>query len=133
MLKNLATCKPSEFLKQTNRVRKTAEKWLKDTDVLSIRRNQPVFPEGATEDDKRRLTEEQVSKNLSKMLDAILESSSQETLDLMALLCFVEPKDVDKHEMSEYIESITALISNKAVLGFFTSLVRLGQMNTSAV
>ena len=36
--KNLVTCKPTEFLKQTNRIRKSAEKWMKATNVLEIRK-----------------------------------------------------------------------------------------------
>ena len=130
-MKNLANCKPTEFLKQTNRIRKVAEKWLTDTDVMKIRKSKPEIPDGATEEEKTRLIQNQVKKNLSKMLDAILETSSEETLELMALLCFVEPEDVDDHEMSEYIEAISELISNTAVLSFFTSLVRLGQTHTS--
>lgn len=129
MLKTLATCKPREFLQQTNRIRKLAEKWLSETQILEIRKNLPEFPENATKEERDRLTQEQVKKNLSRMLDAILEDNSEDTLELLALLCFVEPEDVDNHEMSEYIEAISGLISDRAVLSFFTSLVRLGQMN----
>lgn len=129
MLKTLATCKPREFLQQTNRVRKVAEKWLSATNILNIRKTLPEFPENATKEEKDRLTQEQVKKNLSRMFDAILEENSEDTLELLALLCFVEPEDVDNHEMSEYIEAISGLISDRAVLSFFTSLVRLGQMN----
>lgn len=130
MLKTLATCKPREFLQQTNRIRKIAEKWLSETKILEIRKTLPEFPEGATKEEKDRLTQEQIKRNLSRMLDAILEDNSEETLELLALLCFVEPKDIDNHEMAEYIEAVSELISNRAVLSFFTSLVRLGQMNT---
>lgn len=133
MLKTLATCKPSEFLVQTNRVRIVAEKWLKDTNILNIRKNQPEYPENATDEEKQEILEAQVRKNLSQMFDAILEKNSAETLELMALICFVEPENVDDHDMGEYIEAITGIITNKAVLRFFTSLVQLGQRNTSGV
>ena len=130
MLKTLASCKPSEFLAQTNKIRKIAEKWLKETDLMKIRSTKPVYPEGATDEEKKQILQNQVKENLSRMLDAILEKGAQETLDLLALICFVEPKDVDKHPMSEYINAVTGVISDPAVLGFFTSLMRLGQMNT---
>ena len=130
MLKTLASCKPSEFLAQTNKIRKIAEKWLKETDLMKIRSTKPVYPEGATDEEKKQILQNQVKENLSRMLDAILEKGAQETLDLLALICFVEPKDVDKHSMSEYITAVTEVISDSAVLGFFTSLMRLGQMNT---
>ena len=65
------------------------------------------------------------------MLDAILEKHPDETLELLALLCFVEPKDVDKHTMDEYLTAITEMITNSAVIGFFTSLQRLGLTSIS--
>lgn len=128
-MKNLANCKPTEFLKQTNRIRKIAEKWLKVTGILEIRKNQPEIPDGASDEEKTELLQEQVKKNLSAILDEVLEEHPEETLELMALICFVEPENVDDHEMSEYIEAFSEIIANKAVLRFFTSLVQLGQMN----
>lgn len=130
MLKTLANCKPTEFIKQTNRIRKIAEKWLSGTKILEIRKNLPEFPDGITKEDKEKMIQEQVKKNLSAMLDAILEDCSEETLELLALLCFVEPENVDDHDMEEYIEAISGLISNRAVLSFFTSLVQLGQITS---
>lgn len=127
MLKTLASCKPSEFLVQSNKIRKVVEKWLKDTDLMNIRSTKPQYPEDATEEEKRKILQNQVKSNISRMLDAILEKNSEETLELLALLCFVEPHEVDSHSMSEYISAVTELISDQAVLSFFTSLVRLGQ------
>ena len=130
MLKTLASCKPSEFLAQTNKIRKIAEKWLKNTDLMNIRSHKPKYPEGASEEEKKKILQDQVKENLSRMLDAILEQNAEETLELLALVCFVEPKNVDDHPMSEYIMAVTELLNDKAVLGFFTSLMRLGQTNT---
>lgn len=129
-MKNLANCKPSEFLVQTNRIRKSAENWLTVTDILNIRRNQPQLSEGMSKEERQDAIQKQIKENLSKMFDAMLESHAKETLELLALLCFVEPENVDDHPMSEYIEALNELLNDKAVLGFFTSLVRLGQMNT---
>ena len=128
-MKNLANCKPTEFLKQTNRIRKTAEKWLNATGILNIRKTKPDIPANATEEEKNELYQKQVKENLSRILDEALENHPEETLDLMALLCFVEPENVDDHEMSEYIDSLGEVLSNKSVLRFFASLVQLGQMN----
>ena len=139
MLKTIATCRPSEFLKQTNRIRKTAEKWLKDTDILNIRKNAPELKKvpaeasaevrAAVEEENRRIIGEQAKKNLSKILDAMLEEHPDETLELLALCCFVEPEEVDGHGVDEYLEAIGGILGNRAVLGFFTSLVQLGQKN----
>lgn len=127
-MKNLANCKPSEFLKQTNIIRKKAAKWLKDTDILNIRKHQPEIPEGADYAERKRLMDEQVRKNLSEILDAALEKYPDETLEIIALVCFVEPEKVDEHPISEYIGAVSEIIGSEAVIGFFTSLGRLGQM-----
>ncbi len=50
-IKTLSNCKPSEFLKQTNRIRKAVERWLTDTDIANIRKRQPIkemVPDGAS-------------------------------------------------------------------------------------
>lgn len=140
-LKTLATCKPSEFLKQTNRIKKSAEKWLTDTDIMNIRKRMPVMemvPKDGTPEERqavfdrnKKLTEEQAKKNISAMLDAILEEHPDETLELLGLCCFVEPEHIDDYTVSDYLEAFNSLINDKAVIGFFTSLASLGQMSIS--
>lgn len=130
-MKNLANCKPSEFLVQTNKIRKSVEKWLRLTDIPNIRKNVPEFKEGQTKEEHRAEMLEQARVNLNKIFDAILEEHPQETLELIGLLCFIEPEDVDNHPVSFYLEAVSELIDDKAVLGFFTSLVNLGQTGIS--
>ena len=136
-LKTLADCKPSEFMVQTCKIKKSVSKWLTDTDILSIRQRMPqlVSVEKGASAEKRAeaitanaaAMKEQSRKNLSAMFDAAFENHPAETLEVMALCCFVEPEDVDNHSMSEYLTAFTKLISNEAVIGFFTSLAQLGQ------
>ena len=139
-MKNLVNCKPTEFVKQTNKIKKSVEKWLTDTDILNIRKNLPELksaPSNATlkeckevdEYNKKALAEQQ-RENLSRILDAMLDEHPDETLEVLALICFVEPKDVDKYPMKDYLESINEMINDEAVIGFFTSLAKLGQMST---
>lgn len=140
-LKTLATCKPSEFLRQTNRIKKSVEKWLTDTDILNIRKRMAaleMIPKEASEEERKaifernkKLTEEQAKKNISAMLDAILDEHPDETLELLGLCCFVEPEHVDDHSVSEYLDAFNSLINDRAVVNFFTSLASLAQMNTS--
>ena len=132
-MKNLANCKPSEFLAQSNKIRKAVLEWLTLTDILNIRQQKPKFEIDMTAEERERLTAEQVQKNLNEMLDQILEEHAEETLNVLALMCFVDPKDVDEHPMDEYIEAFNELISNQTVINFFVSLARLGQTNTSGV
>lgn len=141
-MKNLANCKPSEFLAQTNKIRKSVAKWLSDTDIANIRKVQPELrsvPISASVEERADIirenaerVKEQAKKNLNLILEQVMEKHPDETLELLALLCFVEPKDVDKHPVSEYLTSLTELINDKAVIGFFTSLAQLEKMDTSA-
>lgn len=139
LTKNLANCSPKEFLVQTNKIRKSVEKWLKVTDVMNIRRNVPTLeiPEGLSPEESEKVLEEHkqklndaARKNLSAMLDSILEKHPDETLELLALLCFVEPKDVNNYKITEYLANVTEILNDEDVLGFFTLLMRLERTST---
>lgn len=132
-MKNLANCKPSEFLVQSNKIRKSVEKWIKLTDLQNIRKRIPPLKEGQTAEERRKELQTQASKNMSAMLDAIMEEHPEETLELLALLCFVEPEHVDDYPISFYLENFSELIRDQAVIGFFISLIQLGQTNISSV
>lgn len=136
-MKNLATCKPTEFMKQTCRIRKVAEEWLKGTNILNLRKEVPELKkitndmddaerEAAVKENKARI-EAKMNENLSKLLDAMLDKYADKTLELLALVCFVEPENVDDHGMDEYLDAISELISNQSVINFFTSLAQLGE------
>jgi hypothetical protein len=137
-MKNLANCTPSEFLKQTNLIRHSVERWLKVTDIMNIRKRMPKgMPELSADlsaDEaadvrakREEMMAEQVKQNMSAILDALLEKHPQETLELLALCSFVEPEDVDTHPISFYFHTFNDLISDEDVIGFFTSLTKLVQ------
>lgn len=140
-MNNLAKCKPSEFMRQTLRIRKAVANWVDLTNITKIRKKVPALKPitkdmddatlAAVQEENRKLLAEQADKNFSAILDSILEDHPDETIELLALLCFVEPADVDDYTMEEYLESLTEMMSNKAVIGFFTSLLQLEQMSTS--
>ena len=136
-MKNLTNCTPIEFLKQTNRIRHSVEKWLKVTDIMNIKNSLPTFVEindDMSEEERKEkadinkeLVREQNKKKLSLILDRCLDEHAEETLELMALMCFVEPEHINEHSAMEYLKEVTEMISNKDVLDFFSSLIRLGQ------
>lgn len=142
--KNLANCKPSEFLRQTNKIRKAAEKWLENTEILKIRSRKieglkSVPKPGEASDDERiaiiksntDAISAQQKRNMTDILDNIMEKYPDETLELLALMCFVEPAEVDNYSVSFYLKNFSEIISDKDVLGFFTSLIQLEQMGIS--
>lgn len=142
-MKTLANCKPTEFFAQTNKIRKAVKNWLDVTDILEIRKRVPELSSPAKVESKEELEKsieerkqafaKQSLQNLFDILEAVLEKHPEETIELMALICFIEPKDADNHAMSEYLTAINELMSDKAVVDFFFSLASLGTVNTSSI
>lgn len=142
-MKNLANCKPSEFLAQTFKIKKSLQEWLDVTKLMEIRKNKPQGlinldglsgeeRENAIKENKKK-AQDQLKKNLADILDKMLNENAEKTLEVLALCCFVDPTDVDNYPMSDYLDSLGELISDKGVLNFFSSLVQLGQKNTGIV
>lgn len=126
-MKNLANCTPREFMAQTVKIKKAVQDWLTATDIMAIRKRMPALPENMTQADKKAALEKQAQANLSAMFDEIMDRHPNETLDLLALLCFVEPEHVDDYPMSEYLASLSEMMGSEAVIGFFTSFTRLAR------
>lgn len=136
--KNLVTCKPTEFLKQTNRIRKSAERWMKNIGISDIRSRRIEGMEAITPQmDAKEVAEvrlrnakrvsDQSKKNMHDIIEAALEKYPEDTLELLALACFVEPEDVDNHRVSFYLANLADILSDRDVISFFTSLVQLEQ------
>ena len=124
-MKNLANCKPTEFIAQTVKIKRAVEKWLTATEIMEINKRMPVLTPNMTQKEKTAAREKQNNANLNAMFDACFDRHPQETLNLIALLCFVEPEHVDDHTVDEYLSSINEMLGNESVMGFFTSLMRL--------
>nr|DAI29739.1 MAG TPA: hypothetical protein [Caudoviricetes sp.] len=129
-MKTLANCTPREFLAQTNKIRKSVVKWLDDTKILEIRSRKPKYAEDATEEEKTAAVTAQIKENFSAMLDAMLDEHPDETAELLGLLCFIEPNELDNHTMPELLNVFTDIVNCPEIIGFFTSLMQLAQKNT---
>lgn len=134
-MKNLATCKPSEFVAQTAKIKNAVANWMEVIDLMKIRATQPpyeVIPITATVEQiaeiKKRneeLRQKQLMENLSKILDNMLAEHPQETLNVLALCCFVEPEHVDDYTIDEYFQCIMDMMQNKSVMNFFSLLAQM--------
>jgi hypothetical protein len=122
-VKNLATCKPTEFLRQTNRIRKYVAQWLDMTGILDIRKDMPEVDKNASEEEKVQAIREQARKNISRMFDAILDEHPTETMTMLGLLCFVEPDDIDNYPIKDYLAAFTEILDSDEVIDFFTALL----------
>ena len=135
-LKTLATCTPIEFMKQTVKIKHKVSEWLTITDIKSIVKKvapQEMIPEDATDVEKMAIVSanmakrrEQLMKNLSEAFDVVMEEHPEETLELLALCCFIEPERANDVKVSEYFSAFNELITDKATIDFFISLAQLG-------
>ena len=138
-MKNLANCTPVEFLRQTNKIRHSVEGWLKETGILEVRKNKPSLiqitdtmsdeEKQKAEKDNRQRLEAQVKKNISEMLDRALDVNAEKTVEVIAMMCFVEPQDANNVKPTVYLKNLGEILEDKDVMDFFTSLMRLDQRN----
>ena len=142
-MKNLATCTPREFARQTARMARAVQKWLKATDIMNIRRNVPQLPEvpeitDINDADQVRKQEEAVKErrgiiaqaaldNAVEMILSMFEAHPDETLEVLAYCLFLDPSELDNYQMKTIMRSVTELISDEDVIDFFTSLALLAQ------
>lgn len=122
MAKNLTNCNLKEFMTQTRLIKHHVEKWLTDTDIMNIRKNLPDIPDDASDEERKKLLTDQGMKNASAIFDSIFDEHPDETITLIALLCFVPLSEIDEHPMTYYMESITEMLNDKTVWDFFISL-----------
>ena len=130
-MKNLANCTPVEFLRQTNKIRHSVQAWLKDTKILEVRKNNitPIteeMPDGEKEKAMAR-NRKQAIQNLSDMLDVALDTHAEETIEMLALMCFVEPGHINDYKVTAYIKEFGEMVSDKDIIDFFISLMQLEQ------
>lgn len=142
-MKNLANCKPSEFFKQTLLIKRNVERWLTSDDISDIKKRMPELEkvtDSMTPAEKGDVLvrneaklNEQGMKNFMDILDIMLDKKYDETLEVLALCCFIDPKKVDDYQMEDYLGALADLLENPNVIRFFVSLARLGQTNISIV
>lgn len=134
-MKNLANCCPSDFFKQTVKIKDALREWFEITNILEIRNKKPEFktvPAGASPELRAQiiktnamLLKKQSFENVMEIIDNAFDKHPQETVKLLAMCCFIEPEDADNHPMSEYLGSIMDMLEEKQVTRFFSFVAGL--------
>ena len=132
-MKTLANCTPREFLIQTNKIRKNVANWLTLTGVVDIRKKAPVFTTDMTDSEKKAASRAQAKKNIEEMMDRILEEHPAETAELLGLVCFIEPEDLDNHSMLEILGAAAEILNSPEVVDFFISLANWEKIGGSII
>lgn len=137
MSKNLANCTPDEFLDQSFLIMDAAEKFMKVNDILGIRGRkveglQEIPKDNEEEADRirrenaKKITAQRM-KNVKDLLTSMMHTHKSETLELLALSCFIDPADVNNYTMAYLLRNVGEIISNQDMLAFFTSAAQLEQ------
>lgn len=124
-MKTLANCNPVEFFVQTSKIRKAVDKWLSLTKIMEIRKRIPAIDEKASEEENKKILENQIRENANAILDAILDEYPVETAELLGLMCFIEPDDLHNYQVKELLGAFSELINTPEVIDFFVSLRQL--------
>lgn len=139
-MKNLATCKPSEFVAQTAKIKDAVKNWVEVIDLIAIRATQPKYielPKDASKSEQveiirknAELQKAQAMENVNRILDNMLSKYPKETLEVLALCCFIEPEHVDDYTMDEYLDCIMDMMQNSSVKRFFSLLAQYKTQKT---
>lgn len=121
--KTLATCEFREFLICGNRLRHKIEKYYKDCDIAKIRKNMPDFTGNESKEERAEMLREQGKKNLSDILDVMLETNVDATIEIIGDMCFLTPEEMNKCTVAELIDAVFELISDKKIIDFFIKSV----------
>lgn len=129
-IKTLANCSPVEFLRQSNKIRHAAAKFVKDSGVLELRKRLPQLTGKETKEEKKAALDAQSKKNLNDMLDSLMDTNAEKTAELLGLMCFVEPEDVAQAKSIDFLAPAIELLNSRPVLDFLSSVAKLGETNT---
>ena len=134
-MKNLATCKPTEFVAQTAKIKDAVANWMEIIDFIGVRAKRPAYimiPKDATAEEIKGINaqnatirKKQALNNISELLDNMLVKHPKETLDVLALCCFIEPEHVDDYTIDEYMNCIMDMMESQSVIRFFKLLAQL--------
>lgn len=142
---NIATCAPTKALAQCYKISEKLEKWLTVTDIANIRQKAPKLleipsiPDNATEEEREKIRQqaekaiEENDRRLAKqskdnwfaIFKSVMGEHPQETLELLAMCCFIEPKDMDNYPLPFYMDAMADIFDNESIWRFFSSSVRL--------
>lgn len=132
-LKTLANCTLTEFLRQTNKIRKEVSAYLDKTKVLDLRNVMPEVPKDASREETEKIISDGINARTSAMLDAMLEENADDTVKILGLLCFKEGDEVNDLNPADILGVVLEILSSKRVLDFFTSLMQSGLINSANI
>lgn len=123
-MKTIATLQGPDFLRQCNRIRHAAAALMRQSGVMALRKRMPVLTGEETAEQHKAAIEAQSRKNVSAMLDCLLEEYPEQTCEVLAMLCLPEDSDTPPDGMDLAMAGLE-LVTSPKVLDFFSRLASL--------
>lgn len=128
-MKTIASLKGADFLRACNKVRYAAQEALAETQVLEIRKRMPILNDKMTEEERNAALEKQSKKNISDMIDRLLEEKPEETYKLLQAVIIREgDEELDGIDL---LSAALELVSDPKVISFLSRLTGLVLANTA--
>ena len=128
-IKTLANCSTIDFLKQANKIRKAVGQFYDECNFGQIMRGQPEFPMNATETQREDIARNFRKNQLNEILDICLETNVEKTVEIIGLMCFMEKKEAENTPANILLGLALDLISNQAVIDFFSKMAKSGMID----
>lgn len=127
-MKTIASLKGADFLRACNKVRYAAQEALAETQVLEIRKRMPILNDKMTEEERNAAFEKQSKKNISDMIDRLMEEKPEETYKfLQAVIIREGDEELDGIDL---LSAALELVSDPKVISFLSRLTGLVLANT---
>lgn len=127
-MKTIANMQGAEFLRQCNKIRHAAADLMQDTQILEIRKRMPAFTGKENPELRKVMIEKQSKKNISDMLDALLDTHAEETYNVLKLMCVTE--EGEEPTGLDMAMAGLEIVTSPKVMDFLSSLARLAQTDT---
>lgn len=124
-MKTIANMQGAEFLRQCNKIRHAAADLMQDTQILEIRKRMPAFTGKENPELRKVMIEKQSKKNISDMLDALLDTHAEETYNVLKLMCVTE--EGEEPTCLDMAMAGLEIVTSPKVMDFLSSLARLAQ------
>lgn len=127
--KTLANCKAADFLRQANKIRKSAKEYYDALNISGIRDRMAKKYAAQDESGKEATRAEYVSE----ILDAILDENAEKTVEIVGMVAFMEPEQAQELDPAEMFDILLECLTSQRVMDFFIKMASLGGSDTANI
>lgn len=130
-MRTIANLSGVEFLRAINKTRHAAEKLMKTTDVLGIWKKMPVFSGNETDEQRQEMARDQIKRNLSTILDTLLDTHAEETFEFIMAMCILDENEPEPDGITLFSKGVE-ILADQRVLDFLFKLGKSGLIVTES-